>query len=226
MTEPAVSRDAPAAGAAAAPAGAEVSPWRLPGTLGSAGAAAGLLIVLVFGWTQPTIQANKARVLEAAIHEVLKAPDRYDTLYVLDGALAKTVPAGRDPRGLERVYLGYRAQGERIGFAIAAGEPGFQDVIRLIFGYDPTTRQVLGMKVLESKETPGLGDKIEKAPFVSQFDGAIPPLVGVKRRDPGRRSEIDTVTGATISSRTVVRAINEALDRLGPLLEAYQEGQP
>lgn len=203
----------------------EVQSGRLLATLGTAGALAGLLIVIVFQSTEPTIRAYKAEMLRQAIQEVLSAPDRYDTLYVTDVGLVAQPPAGTDPQKLEQVYLGFRGA-EPIGYAIAAGEPGFQDVIRLIFGYDPASGTVLGMKVLESKETPGLGDKIEKdSTFVRQFLGAEPPLTGVKRGQAGDdRSKIDMITGATISSRTVIKIIDNALLRLGPFL-AYEVRQ-
>lgn len=202
----------------------KVPSGRLLATLSGAGVIAGTLIVFVYQATQPAIQAHKAEVLRLAIQEVLKAPARYDTLYLREGRLVRRAPDGVDPRGLEQVYLGYGENEEQVGFAIAAGEPGFQDMINLIFGYDPVTGQLLGMKVLDNKETPGLGDKIEKdEEFVSQFEGAQPPLLGIKARgapttDPG---EIDMITGATISSRTVIRIINNALERLRPALEAY-----
>jgi electron transport complex protein RnfG len=191
-------------------------------TLGFAGAIAGLAIVLVFQWTAPTIEAYKAEQLRIAISEVLQQPDRFDTLYVVDGAL---MPSG-DPTIHETVYLGYRND-RPVGFAIATGEPGFQDVIRLIFGYDHERDVLLGMKVLESKETPGLGDKIEKdSAFVNQFDGVQSPLVGIKARDnSGDPHEVDMITGATISSRTIIKAINNALERLGPLLDQYMAAQ-
>jgi electron transport complex protein RnfG len=98
--------------------------------------------------------------------------------------------------------------------------PGFADVIRVIFGYDPATKRLLGMKVIESKETPGLGDKIEKdTAFVRQFASVVAPLVGVKAgAGKGDSTEVDLITGATISTRTVVRIINAALERLGPAL--------
>jgi electron transport complex protein RnfG len=191
-------------------------------TLGFAGAIAGLAIVLVFQWTAPTIEAYKAEQLRIAISEVLQQPERFDTLYVVDGALT---PSG-DPTIHETVYLGYRND-RPVGFAIATGEPGFQDVIRLIFGYDHERDVLLGMKVLESKETPGLGDKIEKdSAFVNQFDGVQSPLVGIKARDnSGDPHEVDMITGATISSRTIIKAINNALERLGPLLDQYMAAQ-
>lgn len=202
-----------------------VAPGRLLATLAGAGAVAGLLIVFVFGWTQPTIQAYKARMLQEAVYEVLEAPDHYDTLYAYAGTLHDSPPPGVGPRdkGLEIVYHGYRTDGTSIGYAIPAGEPGFQDVIRLIFGYDPETGTILGMKVLESKETPGLGDKIEKdQDFVSQFQGAGSPLKGMKARDVTGTDphEVAMITGATISSRAVIRIINNALERLQPAFQS------
>ena len=75
--------------------------------------------------------------------------------------------------------------------AVSRGESGFQDVVQVIFGFDPTTGKILGMKVLDSKETPGLGDKIFKdKAFVDQFfAGPDTPLIPVKagcRQRPAR----------------------------------------
>jgi electron transport complex protein RnfG len=194
-------------------------------TLGGAGAVAGLAIVAVFGWTEPTIRAYKAEVVRLAIQEVLDEPERFDTLYVVDGSLTLVPPDGSRPEEFEQVYAGYRGQ-KRVGYAIASGEPGFQDIVRVIFGYDRAAGSILGMRVLESKETPGLGDKIEKdQEFVTQFIGANAPLIGVTPRSAkGDPHEIDMITGATISSRTVIRIINNAIDRLDPLLQEYEEG--
>ena len=114
----------------------------------------------------------------------MKGPERYDTLYVHNGKLLREAPEGVDARRLERVYIGYRADEQPVGYAITASGPGFQDVVKLIFGYDPDSGKLLGMKVLENKETPGLGDKIERdEAFVSQFDGRKPALVGYKVGD-------------------------------------------
>jgi electron transport complex protein RnfG len=200
---------------------------RLIQTLGGLGAIAGLVIVVAYTATWPSIQANKARVLAAAIDEVLGAPARYDTLYVSGDSLVHTRPTGVDPAALETVYLGYRQDSSVIGFAVTGADPGFADVVRLIFGYDPRNTRVLAMKVLEQKETPGLGDKIEKdSVFVAEFRDAITPLKGVKESDGADAAEIDMITGVTISSRTVIRVINETLERLGPVLAAHLEGVP
>jgi len=202
----------------------DVPAWRLLLTLGVAGAVAGFLLVFVFQVTAPIIERNKAERLAAAVQEVLKGPARYDTLFVVDGQLTATLAEGADPRSFDQVYRGFAEDGALVGYAMAAGEPGFQDIVRLIFGYDYATSTLLGMKVLESKETPGLGDKIEKdMTFVSQFDGVATPLTGVKPREgSGDPHEIDMITGATISSRAVIKVINNALARLDPMLEASE----
>jgi len=211
--------------APAPPKGA--SPLRLIGTLGGFGALAGLLIVAVFSATQPRIRANKAAALAAAIDEVLAAPERYDTLYVTADALVRELPSGQTNETAETVYLGWR-DSLPVGFAVVASGSGFQDNIRLLVGYDPETSRLLGMTVLESKETPGLGDKIYKdTTFVAQFRQVTAPLEGVKKgQGTGKPNELVMITGATISSRAVIKAINTTLERVGPLLAAYQKELP
>ena len=201
----------------------EVPSWRLLLTLGIAGALAGLLIVFVYQATQPRIQAYKALQLRLAVSEVLASSTRWDTLFVYDGSLVLAPPADVDAGSLEMVFLGYREDGSRVGYAIQGAEPGFQDIIELIFGYDAETNTVLGMKVLANKETPGLGDKIVKdSAFVAEFDGPETPLTGVKStRATGAANEVDMITGATISSRAIINIINHQLERLGPMLNAY-----
>lgn len=194
--------------------------WRLLTVLGGAGALAGLLLVLAWQWTTPSITAHRAQVEQRAIAEVLKSPARTDTLFVVGGRLSRT--ATGDPAKLLRLYRGYDEAGKRIGVAVLAGEPGFADVISVMIGFDPATGELLGMKILGQKETPGLGDKIEiDSTFTGQFPGARAPLTGVKQRSGSDPSQIVTITGATISSRTVVRIINNAVARWVPLLTAF-----
>lgn len=222
----------PAAGEAAAaapaePAGAppvppppDVSPWRMLGILGGSGAVVGGLIVVAYAWSKPTIDANKARRLDAAVREVLKEPERTEPFEF-------TPPPPRRPGEdvlpedkvrVDRVFRGFRKDGTDAGLAVVAADYGFADEVQIIFGFDPATRKVLGFKVLSSKETPGLGDAIEKnEAFVKEFDGPVAPLVGVKKGSSRGQPEheVDTVTGATISSKTVIRIINGAVRQIG-----------
>ncbi len=210
-----------------APAAAAPEPgvpsWRLIATLGIAGAIAGGLIVVAYRATLPRIEAYQAAQVESAIREVLKSPARWDTRYLVESKLTKQAPTGPGAKSVERVFLGFDDGGKAVGAAITAGEPGFADIISLIFGLEPGTGTLLGMKVLGHKETPGLGDKIEQPPFTGQFAGAVTPLKGVKTKGADK-SEVQTVTGATISSRTIIRIINNATARWQPLLQAYLQG--
>ena len=118
--------------------------------------------------------------------------------------------------------IGYDANSQVSGVAISRGESGFQDVVQIIFGFDPSNGKLSGMKVLDSKETPGLGDKIFKdMAFVDQFfAGPETPLVGVKiGAGKGKPNEIDTITGATISSKVVISIINHGLEEWNPIIE-------
>ncbi len=206
----------------------EVSSFRLLMTLGVAGALAGAILVFVFLWSQPKILAYQAMVLREAVTEVLKGPDHFESIFLVEGELvtAAQVPAGVDTMDLDKVFLGYDAAGEPVGFAMEAEGFGFQDIIGLIFGYDADTRQVLGMKVLRHLETPGLGDKIVKdLAFVGEFDGVDAPIQGVKPdRNTGDPAQVDMITGATISSTAVIRIINERIAELEGLLSTYQPG--
>jgi electron transport complex protein RnfG len=100
--------------------------------------------------------------------------------------------------------------------AITGEGPGFQDIIGLLYGYLPDKRVIVGMEVLESRETPGLGDKIYKdADFIANFlELAIDPtIVMVKKGRKSAPNEVDAISGATISSKAVVRIINESNEK-------------
>ena len=204
---------------------AAVPSWKLMLTLGLAGAASGLLIVLLYTWTLPGIEAHKAGILRTAISQVLKTPSRCDTLYLVGGVLTATAPPADPSKHVERVYRGYDAKGSPIGYAIEATGPGFSETIRLIFGVNLQRHELLGMTVLDSKETPGIADDVERPVFTSQFAGAKAPVEGVKasaqNKPPGT---IVMITGATIPSRSVLKAINTTLARWQPLLEQYERG--
>ena len=201
----------------------DVSSLRLLTTLALGGAAAGLLVVAVYRATLPRIEGYEAAKVAGAVREVLKAPARWDTLYLESGALTKAPRALQGKKDLPKAYVGYDASGNKLGAAVTAQEPGFQEEVLLMVGFEPSTGTLIGFKVLDEKETPGLGDKIERdKPFVSQFPGRVAPLKGVKRAST-TKNEVQTITGATISSRAVIRIINHAVEKWQPLLVAYEK---
>jgi electron transport complex protein RnfG len=186
------------------------SSLRLVLTLAIAGLVSGIAIIGIYESTLPTITANKARELREAVFKVLPGVTQMQPLVYRDSQLVVVEKANKDE---PVIYGGYDAQGDFVGYAMPAAGPGFQDTIAILYGYKPEEQIVVGMEVLESRETPGLGDKIYKdAAFVGGFSALSvqPEIVAVKKGTKSLPNEIDAITGATISSKAVVRIINEA----------------
>jgi electron transport complex protein RnfG len=185
------------------------SALRLVLTLAVAGLISGVAIIGIFEATLPTITANKARELREAVFKVLPGVSQMQPLVFRDGKLVAMAAPSADESA---VYGGYDDNGNFVGYAMPGAGPGFQDTIGLLYGFDARRRQVVGMEILESRETPGLGDKIYKdLDFVGNFKALSvePTIVTVKQGSKTRANEVDAITGATISSKAVVRIINE-----------------
>ena len=181
----------------------------------------GLSIVGVFQLTRPVIAQNKAEALERAVFEVL--PGATATRTFLRGDDGFTPAAGGDEAvGVPQLYAGFDDDGALVGVALEAAGMGYADTVKVLYGYDLTRQAVIGFQVLETKETPGLGDKIEKDPvFLKNFealdvslsdDGSAVanPIEFVK---PGQKQhpwQIDGITGATISSNAVAKMLGES----------------
>ena len=182
---------------------------RLVATLTIAGLFSGLSIVVAYRTTLPRIQANQRAALERAVFDVLPGTQRLERL-AWDGTRLAAGVAGQGALE-ESVFAGYGADDALVGYAVPSSGPGFQDTIKLIYGLDPSGQRVLGMKVLESRETPGLGDKIYKDPkFVAEFrDLTVEPLIELIKGHGPSPNQVDAITGATISSRAVVKILNQ-----------------
>ncbi|MEJ2297038.1 MAG: FMN-binding protein [Woeseiaceae bacterium] len=186
------------------------SSLRLVLTLAIAGLLSGVAIIGIYETTLPTITANKARELREAVFKVLPGVTQMQALVFRDSELVVVPEPDKDE---PVVYGGYDDQGGFVGYAVPAAGPGFQDTIALLYGYQPGEELVVGMEVLESRETPGLGDKIYKdMDFVNEFKTLAiePEIVAVKKGTKTSDNQVDAITGATISSKAIVRIINEA----------------
>ena len=126
-----------------------------------------------------------------------------------------TIPAPHDLPGSDdavvyRVYDGVMPVAAL--FAVTARD-GYSGAIRLLVGIraDGT---ITGVRALSHRETPGLGDRIDsaKSDWIRQFAGrslADPATSGWRiSRDGG---EFDQMTGASVTSRAVVKAVRETL---------------
>lgn len=103
-----------------------------------------------------------------------------------------------------------RRQGRTVGHAFLIVVQGYSGPITLMFGVDGDGA-VTGLEVLGHTETPGLGAKIASAGFREQFRNKRMEQLKLKKDDP-RTGQIDAITGATISSRAVTKAMHTTLD--------------
>lgn len=195
----------------------------------------GLLIVLTYEATLPTIKKNQAEYLRQSIFEVLpnahtvRKFERIDAPLQGSNSVLESVPEsgpilvpliGEESGDELMVYATYDQQGKLIGVVLEASGQGYQDIIKVLYGYQPSSQQIVGLKVLESKETPGLGDKIElDAAFKRNFlhldakldasgQALANEIVTVKAGAKKNGWEIDGITGATISSKAIGRILN------------------
>ncbi|HDP35502.1 MAG TPA: RnfABCDGE type electron transport complex subunit G [Candidatus Hydrogenedentes bacterium] len=194
------------------------------GTLGGIALVSGLLLALVYHGTYDTIQRNNYERTAEAV------------LTLLPGAVSQKMfavhaPGPNGDATPQNIYAGYDADGNLMGVALEAlDNGGYGGEIRLLYGYLPDKEIVTGMRVLLSKETPGLGDRIKTDPgFQKNFNGldvsldpdTRKPKNPISYTKPGTDKEpwqVEGISGATISSQAVARAMRNSVNTLLPIV--------
>lgn len=203
------------------------SSTRLITTLGIASLLSGLAIVGIYALTLSTIASHKAEATRQAVHNVLPGITQFQPLVYSAGQLQ---PAPETPSEAELIYAGYDGTGKLLGYAIPGEGPGYQDTIQLLYGYRPSEGLIVGMEVLVSRETPGSGDKIQKdEAFLANFKSLAvdPKIVVVNNGSKSQPNEIDGISGATVSTNSVVAILNTSHRRWsGRLPEPGSEPLP
>jgi len=165
--------------------------------------------------TKPKIEYHQLQALKAAISDVLPSYNYYEE---------KTVNE-------KTVYIGKMDDNIRpIGIAFEVDGSGFQGNISIMVGVNPSFTSITGIKVLGQIETPGLGTKIVVDPsnkanpfwFPEQFGGVVlfPQIDVVKNSIPQNPNEVQAISGATITSKAVVRIINDNIQQIKDLYQS------
>lgn len=180
----------------------------------------GFIIMGVYEGTKPIIQRNRIEMREQAIKDVLPGSVTTQAFLINDEEQFEKAPSDQETGGL--LFAGYDDRDRLVGLAIEAQGMGYQDVVRLLYGYSFETQTILGIRVLESRETPGLGDRIESDPtFLKNFgtldvqlssDGTAVanPIEFVKPGEKTDHWQIDGISGATITSRATANMLKES----------------
>lgn len=200
-------------------------------TLGLIAMISGLLVAAAYEFTAPIIAEKERLATEAAVLRILPgAVTKRDFVIGADGGL---IPADTDPgRGSGGlVFAGYDAAGQLQGLAITGIANGYAGPVEVMFAYDPRRQAIVRSKVLKSTETPGFGDKLDTdAAFLKNLEALdarlnaegsalANPIVTVKNGTKTQPWQIDAITGATISSRAMGKAANQAAQRAAPAIQ-------
>lgn len=195
------------------------------------GALCAAIIAAVFVVTKPIIERNKIASIDHAIHAVLPEAHRA-VAYTINPAGGFTAIEHTGSETDKHFFVGYDSFDKFVGFAMEAQSRGYQDNIRLLYGYVPQRDVIVGMVVLEQRETPGLGDRIGKDNEFARNFAALDVRLGADQQQllhtiqvvkHGTQSlpwQIDAITGATVSSRAVGAALNDSAGVWIPLLKA------
>jgi electron transport complex protein RnfG len=202
-------------------------------TLGLVSAICGLIIVGAYQSTYDAVAANKRIATERAVFKVIPAAKSIAEYVALPaGGIEPRVGAGDTAitPGAVKFFAAYDTDGRLAGIAAEGTAKGYADTVRIMFGYSPDCQCVVGIGVVNMRETPGIGDKIiTDKEFVANFKALdaklnkeLSALVNeVKTVKHGTKTnpwQIDAIAGATITSRAVGKAINDSAQALLPRL--------
>ncbi len=180
-------------------------------TLAAIGAVCAALVAITYSLTSERIAANEKAWLEKSLEPALAG-------LTFEGSVSESMLVIRTPHDLpgpDDVII-YRVYADDLPvaalFAVTARD-GYAGAIRVLIGieYDGT---ITGIRILEHRETPGLGDKIvaSRSDWVYQFDGRSLGDPKLKewaiKRDGG---EFDQLTGASVTPRAVIKVAKETL---------------
>lgn len=156
------------------------------------------LLSLVHAVTLEPIAEQAKRTQEKTMREVLPQATEFGELSI------------RSPENVVAAFAG-RADGERIGYVIELAPEGYSGKINMMVGISTVDNVITGMRVLKHTETPGLGALATKEKFYSQYDNRpLSPITVVKAG--AREGEIDAMTSATITTKAITDAVNEAIE--------------
>lgn len=179
--------------------------------LGTAAAFCVAILGLVYQQTAPRIEQQRQASKMAILTEVLPGIEVTSSL-LQDCVLVQDAELLGRP-GKQQLYRWRDAQGLHAYILETTAPDGYSGNIDLIVAAKPDGT-VLGTRVLNHQETPGLGDKIEarRSPWIFSFSGKVVTDDNASkwavRKDGG---DFDQFTGATITPRAVVKAVRNAV---------------
>jgi len=199
-------------------------------TMGLVALICGFAVTLAYQWTKPYVEANQRITTARAVSAVLPTAATQKA-FVLGADEVKAAAPDSAPE--ETVYVGYDAAGRIVGVAARGASRGYADLVHVMYAYDPQCACINAMKVVKMNETPGIGDGVTKDPgFLENFaaldvrlnaDGSALAnrIVTVKHGTKREAWQIDAISGATVTSKAIGRALDQSAQRVVPRVHRH-----
>ena len=155
------------------------------------------LLAFTNALTAPVIEQNQQGGATAARKELIPKADKFTVIDVTDEYAAKY--------GCVDIYDASNGEGT----VITVTEKGYNGDFSIMVGFNPDGA-VVSYKALTQDETAGLGANGFVSPFADQFAGKKAGGLTVVKGAAGADNEISAMTGATITSKAITLAINNA----------------
>ncbi|HEC69886.1 MAG TPA: FMN-binding protein [Candidatus Omnitrophica bacterium] len=112
-------------------------------------------------------------------------------------------------------YKLFDREGNLLGYVFLAEGQGYQGPVKILFALKPNLEELLGIEIISHQETPGLGAKIDSEEFKQQFRRLkVLPKIEYLKKKPSLPNQIQAITGATVSSRSVVNILNKKIEQI------------
>jgi H+/Na+-translocating ferredoxin:NAD+ oxidoreductase subunit G len=164
---------------------------------------AGLGVGYVNSLTSPLIAQQILQRKIDSFKEVYPRADR------VENETARYLKGNHDPM-VKEVDIAYRGDSPA-GVIYGVETKGYGGVISLLAGFDIASGKITAIKVLNQKETPGLGAKAKEKFFQDRYrDKSAAAPLEVTKTEPVRENQIQAITASTITSKAVTRGVNAA----------------
>ncbi|MCF7873665.1 MAG: RnfABCDGE type electron transport complex subunit G [Candidatus Omnitrophica bacterium] len=156
------------------------------------------LLALAYDTAEGKIEANKKKAIQDSINKLAPETTKQDKIKI----------------GNKTLWKLYQ-DNELAGYATIASGQSYSGEIKMMVVIDLALEKIKGIEIIESSETPGLGSKIQEKYFKDQFKNLnVKKPISYTKEKPTKLNQIQAITGATISSKSVVKILNKEIEKL------------
>lgn len=172
----------------------------------------GCLLGIVYGITKEPIDRVNYEKTQNAYKQVFENAASFEAYDGFDADAANALIAGASfSDEIKDVQMAKDGSGNVLGYVITVtAKDASQSTITFSVGIQ-NDGTVNGYSITEIAETPGLGMKAQEEAFYGQFEGKNVDAFTVVKSAPASDSEIEAISGSTITSRAMANGVNACI---------------